>query len=187
MIIRKASYPEKREGHFEINPRRAPLPLHKKRIMHREPIHDFQKKQDTKIYRSDGEREIAEFLRSEHIHFVHEYPMALIDEQEQVRLWYPDFWLPGLNVVIEYLGMKGKPEYEKAVRRKTKLFRYLKIDFILITPKRLTRPDWKHYIVGKILEIMDSKDSDYNKMRALTKKYRHKPHTHIVGDDWGLD
>ena len=110
-------------------------------------------------YRSDGERMIAEFLHSENIHFVYEFPMGLLDEQNQVRLWYPDFWLPGLNVIIEYLGMKGKPEYEKAVRRKTKLFRYLRIDFILITPKRLTRPDWKHYIVGRIVEIMDSKDS----------------------------
>ena len=92
--------------------------MHKKRSLHHEPTHDLQKKQETKVYRSEGERLIADFLRSENIHCVHEYPMALLDEQEQVRLWYPDFWLPGLNVVIEYLGMKGKPEYEKAVRRK---------------------------------------------------------------------
>ncbi len=142
---------------------------------------------DKKHFRSDGEKLIAEFLKSENIHFVHEYPVALIDEQNQIRLWYPDFWLPRLNIVIEYLGMKGKPEYEKAVRRKTKLFRYLKIDFILITPNRLEKPDWQHYIIGKILEIMESKDSEYHKMKNLAKKYKYKPRSHIIGDDWGLD
>ncbi len=138
-------------------------------------------------YKSDGEREVGEFLSSEKIHFVYEYPMAIRDEQGQIRLWYPDFWLPKLNIIIEYLGMKGKPEYEKAVKRKTKLFRHLWIDFILITPKRLTRPDWRHYLIGKILEIMDSKDSEYYKMKSLTKKYKFKPRSHIIGDDWGLD
>ncbi len=150
-------------------------------------MEDSSNVRGSEAYRSDGEKLIAEFLASEKIHFVHEYPIALMDEQKQIRLWYPDFFLPKLNIVIEYLGMKGKPDYEKSVRRKTKLFKYLKIDFILITPKRLTRPDWKHYIIGKILEIMESKDSEYYKMKALTKKYKYKPRSHIVGDDWGLD
>ena len=135
-------------------------------------------------YKSDGERAIAEFLMAEKIHFVYEYPIALVDEQRQIRLWYPDFWLPKLNIVIEYLGMKGKPEYEKAVRRKTKLFRYLQMDFILITPNRLTKPDWKHYIIRKILEIMSSKGSEYQKMKHLSEKYKYKPKS--IGDDWGL-
>mgnify|MGYP001558658976 CR=1 FL=1 len=134
--------------------------------------------------RSEGERLIAQFLADEKIYFVHEYPMALKDEQNQVRIWYPDFFLPGLNIIIEYLGMKGKVEYEKAVRRKTKLFRELKVDFIYVTPKRFTRPDWKHYIISKIIEIMDSKGSEYHKMKVLSRKYKYKPTG--VGDDWGL-
>ncbi|MEK6826650.1 MAG: hypothetical protein AABX08_04490 [Nanoarchaeota archaeon] len=81
--------------------------------------------------------------------------------------------------------MKGKPEYEKAVRRKTKLFKELKVDFIYITPNRLTKPDWKHYVVRKVIEIMDSKGSEYHKMKILARKYRLK-RTPSVGDDWGL-
>ena len=141
---------------------------------------------DKSEYRSDGERMIAEFLSQEKIHFVHEYPVALVDEQNQVRIWYPDFFLPKLNIVIEYLGMKGKPDYEKSVRRKTKLFQHLKMDFIYITPKRLTRPDWKHYIIRRILEIMSSKGSEYYKMKVLAKKYRYR-HKGSIGDDWGGD
>jgi len=137
-------------------------------------------------FRSEGERMIAEFLKSEKIHFVHEYPVALIDEQDQVRIWYPDFFLPRLNIVVEYLGMKGKPEYDRSVRRKTKLFQHLKMDFILITPKRLTRPDWKHYIINGILEIMDSKGSEYHKMKILSRKYKFKRREQGQGDDWGL-
>ena len=136
-------------------------------------------------YRSEGERLIADFLKDEKIHFVHEYPVALKDEQNQVRIWYPDFFLPKLSIVIEYLGMKGKEDYERAVRRKTKLFKELKVDFVYITPKRLTRPDWKHYIINKIIEIMDSKGSEYHKMKLLSRKYKSKPRSSI-GDDWGL-
>ena len=138
-------------------------------------------------YKSDGERMIAEFLIAENIHFVYEYPIALRDEQKQIRLWYPDFFLPKLNIVIEYLGMKGKPDYEKSVRRKTKLFKYLQVDFIYVTPKRFTRPDWKHYIIGRILEIMESKDSEYYKLKSIAKKYKYKPREHVIGDDWGLN
>lgn len=137
-------------------------------------------------FRSDGEKLIAEFLKDEKIHFVHEYPVALIDEQDQVRIWYPDFFLPKLNIVIEYLGMKGKPDYERSVRRKTRLFQHLKMDFIYITPNRIMKPDWKHYIVSKVIEIMDSKGSEYHKMKILAKKYKLKPLHFAQGDDWGL-
>jgi len=137
-------------------------------------------------FRSTGEKLIAEFLKDENIHFVHEYPVALIDEQDQVRIWYPDFFLPKLSIVIEYLGMKGKPDYEKSVRRKTKLFQHLKLDFIYITPNRIMKPDWKHYIVSKIIEIMDSKGSEYHKMKILARKYKLKPKNYPTGDDWGL-
>ncbi len=143
-----------------------------------------RKPKDIRRLRSEGERLISEFLAREKIHFVHEYPIAVRDEQNQIRIWYPDFFLPGLNIVIEYLGMKGKAEYEKAVRRKTKLFKELNIDFIYVTPKRLTRPDWRHYVVSKIIEIMDSKGSEYNRMKVLARKYKHKIGT--FGDDWGL-
>jgi len=136
-------------------------------------------------YKSDGEKLIADFLKTEKIHFVYEYPVALRDEQNQIRIWYPDFFLPKLNIVIEYLGMKGKPEYERAVRRKTRLFKELKVDFIYITPKRLTRPDWRHYIINRILEIMDSKGSEYSRMKMLAKKYKFK-RRQTIGDDWGL-
>lgn len=135
-------------------------------------------------FKSDGEDQIGKFFASEKIHFLYEYPLALIDEQGQVRIWYPDFFLPKLNIVIEYLGMKGKDEYDKAVGRKTKLFKALRIDFIYVTPQRLERPDWKHYIITKILEIMDSKGSEYSKLKGLSKKYKYVPKN--VGDDWGL-
>ena len=140
-----------------------PFQHHKHNIFHREKPHHQQngfnnrpilitdkekyKTPDFKKFRSDGEKLIAEFLSTEKIHFVHEYPIALRDEQNQIRLWYPDFFLPKLSIVIEYLGMKGREEYERAVRRKTKLFKELKVDFIYITPNRFTKPDWKHYII----------------------------------------
>ena len=85
-----------------------------------------RKPKDIRRLRSEGERLISEFLAREKIHFVHEYPIAVRDEQNQIRIWYPDFFLPGLNIVIEYLGMKGKAEYEKN-RKRTRVLNLLQI------------------------------------------------------------
>lgn len=123
-------------------------------------------------FKSHGERQIAEFLKEERIHFLYEYPLAITDEERKVRIWYPDFWLPELNIIIEYIGMKGKIDYDKASMRKKKIYNALKIDFIEISPGLLVKGNWKRFISMKIISIMKSKNYLFNKMKALSMKYR---------------
>ena len=122
--------------------------------------------------KSHGERQIAGFLKEERIHFLYEYPLAITDEDRKVRIWYPDFWLPELNIIIEYMGMKGKGDYDRANERKKKVYNALKIDFIEITPGLIVKGNWKRFIAMKIISIMRSKGYLYNKMKALSQKYK---------------
>lgn len=122
--------------------------------------------------KSHGERQIAGLLREERIHFLYEYPLAITDEDRKVRIWYPDFWLPELNIIIEYMGMKGKGDYDRANERKKKVYNALKIDFIEITPGLIVKGNWKRFIAMKIISIMRSKGYLYNKMKTLSQKYK---------------
>lgn len=123
-------------------------------------------------FKSHGEKEISRFLKEEKIHFLYEYPLAITDEDRKVRIWYPDFLLPELNVIIEYMGMKGKGDYDRANIRKKKIYNALKIDFIEITPGLIVKGNWKRFIAMKIIDIMKSKRGMYNKMKSLSQKYR---------------
>lgn len=122
--------------------------------------------------KSTGEKKIAQFLKDEKIHFLYEYPLAITDEDRKVRIWYPDFWLPELNIIIEYIGMKGKGDYDRASFRKKKVYNALKIDFIEISPGLIIKGNWKRFIAMKIIDIMRSKSYLYNKMKTLSRKYR---------------
>lgn len=130
---------------------------------------------DKNKYKSDGEKKIAEFLKQEHINFLYEHPLAITDEDRKIRVWYPDFWLIELNIVIEYIGMKGRYlEYDRGIERRKKIYNALKIDFIEISPGLLIKHNWKRFIAMKILEIMESKGYIYHKMKVLAKKYQIK-------------
>jgi hypothetical protein len=124
------------------------------------------------VLKSHGERQISGFLKEEKIHFVYEYPLAITDEDRKVRIWYPDFWLPELNIIIEYMGMKGKGDYDKANFRKKKIYNALKIDFMEITPGLLVKGNWKRFIAMKIISILRSKQQQVSKMQTLASKYR---------------
>ena len=134
-----------------------------RKTVRREPVMDLK---------STGEKKIAAFLKEERIHFVYEYPLAITDEDRKVRIWYPDFWLPELNIIIEYIGMKGKISYDKQLVRKKKIYNALKIDFLEIAPGLIVKGNWKRFIAMKIIDIMRSKSHLYNKMKILSRKYR---------------
>jgi hypothetical protein len=137
------------------------------------PSHKFRRRVFVQPdFKSAGEKKIWDFLREEHIHCLYEYPLAITDEDKKVRIWYPDFWLPELNIMIEYMGMKGQVGYDRQMVRKKKIYNALKIDFIEITPGLILKGNWKRFIAMKIIDIMKSKNYLFNKMKTLAQKYR---------------
>jgi len=126
----------------------------------------------SELYKSRGEKLIAAFLKETGIKFHYEYPLIIIDDDKKIRVWYPDFWLPELNIVIEYFGMVNDEQYRELMKKKEALYNQLDIDFIGLD-SHLVQPhkNWEKFTVMRVMEIMDSKRPLYRKLEELKRKY----------------
>jgi len=69
---------------------------------------------------SHGEKIIANHLFQNNIRYVYDIPMRLsFFQYKKIR---PDFFLPELDIYIEYWGMKGDPNYDRKTEWKTSLY-----------------------------------------------------------------
>ena len=99
-------------------------------------------------FRSWGERQIARFLDRHEIDYQYEYPLALVD-RGQVRLYYPDFRLPDYGLIMEYFGLRGRPDYDAQVRHKLALYRQAGIEGIFMN-KDSFKGDWPIRLLDQI-------------------------------------
>ena len=74
-------------------------------FQNRGPIKRAPARRIVEPYKSRGEKLLAGFFKEAGIKFHYEYPILIIDEDKKIRVWYPDFWLPQLSIVVEYFGM----------------------------------------------------------------------------------
>jgi len=105
------------------------------------------------VVRSEGEKEIAEFLYWKKIKTEYETVTFYLDGW----ICTPDFFLPKYKVIIEFYG--GFPGSRKKKIIKNKLYKKYKIPFIAITPSELRNLDY--YLLGEI-----------KKLRARAKKFK---------------
>jgi hypothetical protein len=72
-------------------------------------------------FKSAGERRIADVLNKYGIDFKYESPVTVHDQQNNLRIWYPDFYLPEYSIYLEYNGVNGNLDYDigKAKREST--------------------------------------------------------------------
>ena len=96
-----------------------------------------------------------------------------MDDDKKIRIWYPDFWLPQLNIVIEYFGMVNEDaQYRELVKKKETLYQKLDIDFIGLDKNMVQmHKNWEKFTVMRIMEIMDSKNPLYIRLKKLKSTY----------------
>lgn len=165
--------PERREEPSEqpadAPERRMPLRRSTPRPSTRSKPYQRSKKEP---YKSRGETLIAGFLKETGIKFLYEYPVIIIDDDNKIRVWYPDFWLPELSIVVEYFGMVNDEQYREQMKKKQELYKKLDIDFIgLDTNMVQLSKNWEKFIIMRLMEIMDSKEPIYRRLQQLRKKY----------------
>ncbi|RJQ16998.1 hypothetical protein C4573_02970 [Candidatus Woesearchaeota archaeon] len=111
-------------------------------------------------YKSEGERVIASILTKYNIDFVYEHPLLIKEtkdnDTEKLRIWYPDFWLPKYNIIIEYWGRRGDPHYDKGKASKLEAYKKLNIDCISVYPETITK-NLKSYLLIKIKTKLNEK------------------------------
>jgi len=111
-------------------------------------------------YRSWGEEQIARFLDRHGFNYHYEYPLALID-RGMVRLYYPDFQLPELGMIIEYFGVNGNPRYDEQVKHKMGIYRQVGIEGLFLNRDSL-RGNWPNRILGQMEDILQNRLSKFD-------------------------
>jgi len=111
-------------------------------------------------YKSKGEKAVADILTKYNIDFEYEYPILIKQnydgDDEKLRIWYPDFWLPKYSIIIEYFGMEGDVNYDKGKREKLDTFKRLDIDCISVKPSTIKK-DLKSYLLISIKKLINEK------------------------------
>lgn len=106
-------------------------------------------------FKSWGEQQIARLLDRNSIAYHYEYPLAVYD-QGKLRVYYPDFQLPQLGVLIEYFGVNGDSVYNQQTRHKLEVYRQAGIDGIYLNRDSL-RGDWPAKVLGRIEETLKNR------------------------------
>ena len=117
-------------------------------------------------YKSDGEKRIANFLKKKNISFTYEKPLAVIDKGH-TKLFYPDFSLYDFNVVIEYFGINGNPDYIARTKNKIDIYQKNHIPFIPVYPQDFS-DNWQEYILNSLRDQSISRIGLLNEIHRMT-------------------
>jgi len=113
-------------------------------------------------YKSKAEVQIGRFLEKSNINYKYEHPLAVID-RGKTRIWYPDFYLPGYGIIIEYFGVNGDKGYEKRTKHKQEVYKASGIEGVFLNEDSL-KGDWPTKITGQIEDILKKRlDRFYNR------------------------
>jgi len=108
-------------------------------------------------YKSQGEAQIARCLGRHGIGYLYEHPLAVID-RGKVRVWYPDFQLPGYGILIEYCGRMDDPAYQESVAHKREVYSANGLTGLMLSPEDLSG-DWPRRLLDRIEHILDQRSA----------------------------
>jgi hypothetical protein len=125
------------------------------------------KNNNQEVFKSEGERKIAEFLNNYNIHYIYEKGVLVIDKNKP-KIWYPDFYLPEFATYIEYYGLAGNQNYDYSIEHKKKVYSINGVEVISVYPWTFCE-NWQKYIIDNLYEISS------NRLNSLSQKiYKQK-------------
>ena len=113
--------------------------------------HDIEhrlKEEQPAQFRSEGERRIAATLHAYEIRYEYEQPVRVRDKGA-LRTLYPDFFLPELNLHIEYYGRVGNQDYDLRTAKKQAAYAANNLNVISLYPWDLIH-DWPNYLLDQL-------------------------------------
>ena len=124
-------------------------------------------------FRSMGEAQVGRLLNKVGVTYLYEHPVAVMDDGK-VRIWYPDFQLPGYGILVEYCGVKDNAGYDAGMRKKQAVYESNGLTAVMLTPDDL-RGNWPGKVLGRIEGILqervgkfrEKRESAYGKRRSL--------------------
>jgi hypothetical protein len=111
------------------------------------------------------EKNVAHYLDKKGIEYKYEVPICIIDEQNNQRIWYPDFYLPTLGIYLEVCGTP-KDRIEKS--RRKHVYKENQIPVVFLHYYK-SDSKWKKYLEDEIEKIEDTRMNEFIK-RVSSKK-----------------
>ena len=106
------------------------------------------KAEGSQAFRSEGERRIAATLNQYGIPFVYEKKVPVYDNGK-IRTLRPDFYLPELNLYIEYYGRVGNQDYDLRTAKKQAAYAANNMNVIPLYPWDLLE-NWPNYLFDRL-------------------------------------
>jgi hypothetical protein len=114
------------------------------------------REQGPPIFKSEGERRIADFLGSNSIKYHYEPGLLINSVSQKPRLWYPDYYLPEFGAYIEYYGLVGRQNYDEGIKRKEIQYSKAGLEVIPVYPWTFDG-NWQEYIMNELERITISR------------------------------
>lgn len=89
--------------------------------------------------KSHAEARIANYFNNQGVRYSYEPQLRKRSGRKFAK---PDFYLPDLNVYVEYWGLTSSPEYVKTMKWKMAQYHDQGIEFISLYPQNLDNLDW---------------------------------------------
>jgi len=107
---------------------------------------------------SDPEKEIMKYLDSKGIKYEFEIKLAVAEQNDEIHIRMPDFYIPALDLCIEFNGMEGDPKSDKRYRDKRAVYNKNGVNFREISKKAFNSGEWKEQL-DEMLEDYPSTSS----------------------------
>ena len=113
-------------------------------------------------WKSRGERRIGQWLEQIGLPHHYEHPYAVVD-RGKVRVWYPDFYLPEMGVIVEYAGMNGSNSYQACLDHKKARFNEMGVPALFLDEADL-RGNWTARLLEWFVRVEEQRQA---KTRAI--------------------
>jgi hypothetical protein len=100
-------------------------------------------------FKSEGERRIAYFLDANSIKYQYEQGILVNSNDEKLRIWYPDFYLPEFGTYIEYYGLAGQKDYDQGIKVKQTAYSKIGMEVVSVYPWMFSE-NWQDYIMNEL-------------------------------------
>jgi len=101
---------------------------------------------------TNAEKMVANYLEEKGYTLFYQPKVAITDEGERDRLWYPDFQIKKLGLYVEVCGADRYKEYQ----RRMEIYKKNKIPIIFLETFK-DEYKWKYYLDSQIQEYKKSK------------------------------
>ena len=111
-----------------------------------------------------AERSVADFLTDNHVNWIFEKPVSIIEENDRTRTWYPDFYLHDIGIYLEVCGAKRDNDYDF----RKEAYKSNKLPVVLIEQYK-EDAKWQHYLMKELLEIHGYRNDALQKVTYIKK------------------